>query len=55
MRWFVEIRTSGTLEAVVKRMGPFVSERQAEKVESGANINLNHEDYYTAVTTEEES
>jgi len=31
---------------VVKRMGP-LPERQAERVDDGANINLNHEEYYT--------
>jgi hypothetical protein len=33
-------------EKVVKQMGPF-TERTADKVERGAQINLNHEHYYT--------
>lgn len=45
--WYVEIVDIET-EEVVNRMGPF-SERKAEKVEDGANINLNHERYYTRV------
>jgi len=39
-----------------KRMGP-MSERKAEKVDSGANRNLNHERFHTEinpVTDEEE-
>lgn len=47
---FVEIvcKTSG---AIVKRMGPFDA-RMAYRVESGALINLNHEEYFTRVTEE---
>jgi hypothetical protein len=33
-------------EKVVKRMGP-MGERRAEKVEEGAGINLNWNDYFT--------
>jgi len=47
MDCFVEIvRTKG--EEVVKRMGP-LSERMAIKVEEGANINLNHDEYFTRI------
>ena len=45
MKWYVEIVKFKGGE-VVKRMGP-MPERQAEKVEGGANINLNHEGYFT--------
>ena len=44
---YVEIVKTDTGE-VVKRMGP-MSERKAERVESGANINLNHDGYYTRI------
>lgn len=40
-------------EQAVKTMGP-MSERKADKVDSGANISLNHEYYYTVIETEEE-
>lgn len=33
---------------VVKRMGPMY-ERKADKVDSGANINLNHKEYFTRI------
>jgi hypothetical protein len=33
---------------VVKRMGP-MSKRKAEKVDGGANINLNHEKFFTRI------
>lgn len=38
-------------KAIVKRMGP-MSEWKAEKVEDGANINLNHDEYYTRIIEE---
>ena len=50
-QFFVEIVKYDKQETVVKRMGP-LSERQAEKVDRGANINLNHEDYYTRIVEE---
>lgn len=37
-------------EEIVKRMGP-MSERKADKVMDGADINLNHEDYFVRITT----
>lgn len=40
-------------EQVVKRMGPFPY-RYAEKVENGANTNLNHEHYYTQIVSARE-
>lgn len=46
---FVEIvRFDG--EEVVKRMGP-MPKHQADKVERGAEINLNHEKFYVRQTT----
>ncbi len=35
-------------DRVAKRMGPF-SERKAERVDGGANINLDHENFYTRI------
>ena len=47
--YYVEIVKSGDEgDEVVKRMGP-MNERKAERVERGANINLDHEHYYTRV------
>jgi hypothetical protein len=50
MNYYVEIVKYDTNE-VVERMGP-MSERQADKVDSGANINLNHEEYFTRVVSD---
>lgn len=49
MAWYVEIRPYSEDESDpgFRRLGPFNSERQADKVDNGANINLNHEKYYT--------
>ena len=52
MQYFVEIVSYETGE-VVKRMGGG-SERRAERIEDGANINLNHEEYYTRIVEEAE-
>lgn len=38
---------------VNKRMGP-MGRRKASKVQGGANINLNHERFYTRIVNEEE-
>lgn len=38
---------------IVKNMGPH-SERSAEKIESGANRNLNHDKYFTLMLSEEQ-
>jgi len=48
---FVEIVKYGDPEEVVKRVGP-MSERKAEKVDSGININLNYEQFFTRIITE---
>lgn len=48
MEFFVEIVKYGDPEEIVKRMGP-MPEHKADKVNRGANINLNHEDYYTRI------
>ena len=50
-QYFVEIVRYETDE-VVKRMGP-MDERKADKVDSGANINLNHDGYYTRIIEKE--
>jgi len=46
--YYVQIIKYKTSE-VVKKMGPF-SEREANKVDDGANRNLNHGEYYTLIT-----
>lgn len=48
--YYVEIVDTETDE-VVKRMGP-MSERRAEQVEDGANINLDHERFHTRIEEE---
>ncbi len=45
MEYYVEIYRKSDGE-IQERMGP-MPERRAERVESGANINLNHENYAT--------
>ena len=47
--FFVEIVEASSGD-VVKRIGP-VSERQAEKIEDGASINLDHEQYFTRIVS----
>lgn len=44
--WFVDIirHTDGSVE---KTIGPFPTERMAERAERGVNINLRHKDCYT--------
>jgi hypothetical protein len=37
-------------EEVVKEIGP-LGDRQASKVDRGANINLNHERFYTRIVS----
>lgn len=46
-QFYVEIRDFEK-NAVLKRMGPF-SERKAERVDNGLNINLNHDEFYTLI------
>ena len=46
--FYVEIVKAGPPEEVVKRMGP-MDKRRAEKAEFGADINLNHEEYFTRI------
>ena len=48
--FYVEVVTFGT-DVVVSRMGPMNS-RRAERVEDGANINLDHDNFYTRVIEE---
>ena len=47
MNYYVEILEKRTGD-VVETMGP-MGERNADKVERGANINLNHAEYRTRV------
>lgn len=50
MHYYVEIVSFATGEAV-KRMKAS-SERQAEKLDRGVNINLNHDEYYTRIVSD---
>jgi hypothetical protein len=43
---YVEVVSYETGE-VVKTLGPYASERLAEKAERGVEANLDHENYYT--------
>ncbi len=36
-------------EKTVKRLGPFTSERKARKVCDGAEINMDHDRYFTRI------
>ena len=45
--YYVEIVEYDTAKAV-KSMGPF-SEHRADKVDNGANINLNHNEFFTQI------
>ena len=49
--YYVEIIKYGESEETVEKIGP-MSERKAERVDSGVNINLNHEEYYTIITSD---
>lgn len=51
-QWWVEIapiRKGGGGE--VRRMGPFASERTAERCESGVMINMDHGRFYTRIAS----
>jgi hypothetical protein len=50
---YVAIVKYGPVDEVVKRMGP-MGESQAERVEGGANINLNHGVYFTRIVPAKE-
>lgn len=38
-------------ETAARRLGPHDTERSAERVDGGLNINLDHDRYYTAIET----
>ena len=46
--FYVEVRKWNN--EVVERMGP-MSEHKAGKVDGGLTINLNHDEYYTAIVS----
>lgn len=52
MKYYVVIAEYGTGE-IVKKLGP-MGGRQAERMDNGANRNLNHAKYYTLILTEDE-
>ena len=47
-KYFVEIVEYETDE-VALRLGPEINERQAERLERGMNINLNHDRFFTRI------
>ena len=53
MKYIVQIKQYSD-DKVIKELGPFYSERMAERADNGVNINLNHEEYYT-ITVEKPS
>lgn len=54
MKYYVEIRpfSDDKSDPGFRRMGPF-NHHHAERVENSANINLNHEKYYTIIVEDE--
>ena len=50
-KYYVQIVEYGDdgIDTVMKTMGPFNSERQAERCADGAEINMNHANYYTTI------
>ena len=52
-KFWVQIVEYGdeSIDIVHKTMGPFNSYRQAEKCADGAEINMNHTNYYTTIET----
>lgn len=54
MKKYIEIVQHGVIEKVVKRIDvTSESERTIDKIETGLNINLNHESYFTRVIESE--
>lgn len=51
MKWFVEI-VAFDGDKVDRRM-EFSTERSAETADAGVNRNLNHDDYYTRIVSED--
>lgn len=51
-KYYVLIVRTDTGE-VVREMGP-MDKRSAERVESGANINMNHDEFHTDIDEREE-
>jgi len=55
MPYIIQIIEYGT-GRIAKEFEPITSERMADKVDNGVNINLNHERFYTLIkNTEEET
>ena len=50
MEYYIEI-VEFVSEKGVERKGPY-TERQADRIDDGMNINLNHSRYYTRIVTE---
>ena len=52
--WQVEIVERGNPEKVIKAISCGSSERHAERVERGVNINLNHDKFFTRLASASE-
>lgn len=50
--WYVDVVRAATGE-IEKSLGPYGSERTAERAEDGLNRNIDHERYYTDIREEE--
>ena len=53
MKWYVHIIESlpSGKERVEKKLGPYESERLADKADMGVNRNLNHERFFTRIVS----
>ena len=56
MRWYVCIyeRKDEGADALETKLGPYTTERIAERAERGVNRNLDHDRFYTGVVDEED-
>ena len=52
-KYYVQIVEYGDdgIDTIIKTMGPFNTERQAQRCADGAEINMNHSSYYTTIET----
>lgn len=53
MKWYVKICAFESKDVIPERVGPYYSEREADRADRGVNINLNHDKYYTTIEAEE--
>ena len=53
MKYYLSI-ISYEPDAAVRVLGPIEGERKADRVEAGVNINLNHDQYYSVIESDDE-